>query len=131
MAPPDPLVWFPNLHPGQAHLSAPLQLPPPQLQAAHPTCQSPWSPPARLEPYPSLLEQESNRVSTPSPWNQSHRLWIGGSLVCGHGVGAGNEHFSPNNNINNNLIQTQPGPAESLLCLPGRSGNWAEAFGQN
>ena len=45
--------------------------------------------------------------------------------------GAGNEHFSPNNNMSSNLIQTQPGTAERLLCLPGRSGNWAEPCGQN
>lgn len=36
-----------------------------------------------------------------------------------------------NNTINSNLIQTKPGPAESLPSLPEMSGNWAEACGQN
>ena len=33
--------------------------------------------------------------------------------VCLYSVGAGSEHFSPNNNINSNLIQTEPVPAVS------------------
>ena len=32
----------------------------------------------------------------------------------------------PNNYINSNLIQTEPGPAGSLLSLPEMSGNWAK-----
>lgn len=68
---------------------------PDTLPAAHPTCQSPQSPPARPEHEPSALAQESNQIPAPLPL-ESVSIWLGtGAPICVHSVGAGNEHFSP------------------------------------